>query len=201
MKQTLFSLIEIIFPLREDAAVVRDVDEAVFAALYRTNTTDGIVSLLPYKHKAVRACIHEVKFHDSEKAARLLGTIFEQYVMSLTREVVIIPIPLSPERKSERGYNQVEQILKTTDLKSKTESGILRKAHTEPQSSLSRRERLTSVKDAFSMYDTDYARQKISDKHVLLLDDVTTTGATLKAARAALAPLRPASISCVALAH
>ena len=78
---------------------------------------------------------------------------------------------------------------------------LVRTRHTKPQTTLARKERLTNVVNAFDIRDIEAARTLLAGKHVLIIDDVTTTGATLKAAKATLLPLQPASITLLSLAH
>jgi ComF family protein len=111
-------------------------------------------------------------------------------------------VPLSHKRKKERGYNQVELVAQRacTKTSARLEKHILLKVrHTPPQTTLSKSERLKNVVGAFGIH--DHTAEKISGKHIILLDDVTTTGATLHAAKAALLPHSPASVTCLALAH
>ena len=68
---------------------------------------------------------------------------------------------------------------------------------TRPQTELARNERISNMRKAFIIKQP----QQIVGKHIVLLDDVTTTGATLHAAKAALLLHHPASVTCIALAH
>lgn len=93
-------------------------------------------------------------------------------------------IPLSSNRKKERGYNQAEilakPIAKRMDLPY-SEKLVYRSKHTSSQVGLSVRERQMNMKDAFRA-DPKMAR----DKNILLVDDVATTGATMDACAKAL---------------
>ncbi len=77
---------------------------------------------------------------------------------------------------------------------------LVRTRHTPPQTELDRAQRLKNLHGAFTI-NARGVPNTISSLHILLLDDVMTTGTTLRSAKAALATLRPASITCVALAH
>ena len=95
-----------------------------------------------------------------------------------------VPVPLHEARYRERGFNQVELIfgawLEGQGLP--LEQALVRTKQTGPLYRMRPSERRQSLKDAFSMArDAD-----VSGKHILLLDDILTTGATLSACAAVL---------------
>lgn len=199
MKRTLIKLFLLVFPEREDARVVRTLASDTLRKLYRPHHTDHVHTLLPFSDYHVRACVHEAKFHENEKAIQLLGGVLAHHLKNQQADA-LIPIPLSHKRERERGYNQVTRVAQAAHTNIKVVDTVLYKhTDTKPQTKLDRKQRLKNVKDVFAV-DKRHAH-KIERKHILLVDDVTTTGATLKAAKAALLPLRPASITCIALAH
>jgi len=208
MLSLLLRLCEYVFPERHDHKVVRLLSVNDLRSHLNPVTHDDFVFLLPFSEPMIRATIHEAKFYGNEKAWQLLGEILSQYVRHCPEETIIVPIPLSYARAKQRGFNQVEEIARQglkrqfyndqTLLSHKLRSDLLyRKRDTAPQTSLPRQERLKNVKDAFGIHDTTDVR----GTHIILLDDVATTGATLKAAEASLRPLLPASITLLALAH
>jgi competence protein ComFC len=202
MKRTFLRILEIIFPMRADAQIVAASNHVDIQKVYRCGTSKDISWLLPFVDARVRACIHEIKFHENQKAAHLLGTAFQRYIETVPAEhCVIIPVPLSKERRKQRGHNQVVSILKYVKEVNIEKNILFKTRDTTPQTRLSRKKRLENVVDVYGINDTTYASKKVEGKHIILLDDVFTTGATLKAAKRALSPLSPASITCVALAH
>lgn len=208
MLSLLFRLCEYVFRERDDHKIVRELSvENLKKHLCPTNHSD-FVFLMPFGEPAVRAVIHEAKFQGNEKAWRLLGEILSNYLKHFPEETIIIPIPLSSARLRQRGYNQVTEVARRSGVmtSSKTPSSSLprlrtdllyRKRDTIPQTSLTRQERLKNVTDAFGVRN----QPDISGAHIIVLDDVATTGATMKAAEATLRPLHPASITLLALAH
>lgn len=89
----------------------------------------------------------------------------------------LIPMPLSTVRLQERGYNQA-QLLSQAFAPHKTRNGLLlRIRHTRPQSECSLTERLSNVRNAFAVEPA--MLKQITDKRLLLIDDVMTTGASL----------------------
>ena len=95
----------------------------------------------------------------------------------------IVPVPLHPRRQAERGYNQgallAAAVSELLDLP--VVSDLLHRARaTQPQTSLPRSQRMTNVRGAFA------AVRSARGMRLLLVDDVTTTGATIEAATRAL---------------
>lgn len=200
--QQLFSTVfDCVFPPSEEARVVRELTHTDIAKLYMLRTTDGVRSLAPYGNSTIQALVHEAKFHHNRNAWVLLHTLFTTYYAQFEKPIdYLIPIPLSPARMRARGYNQVLEILNagSRDMHPPVLSDVLiRIRNTRPQTELARKERLVNMHEAWDVVHGE----RITGKHVLLIDDVTTTGTTLNTAKAALLPHSPASITCVALAH
>lgn len=105
----------------------------------------------------------------------------------------IIPIPLSDERLSERGFNQAKAIAETAALE--TYDALLR-IHTEKQSKKSREERI-SLAQVFQVKDADL----IAGKKILLIDDIYTTGSTLRHAAKALKQSGAIEVNSLTLAR
>jgi ComF family protein len=199
MRKFFARIVDSLFPPQGDALCVRGISSSEVATLFAPNEVGGVQTLSRFRDARVRALIHEAKFHRSERAFTLLSTLLVRYVGERHLPVdVIVPIPLSPRRLRERGYNQVERILSAGTLNVPIEPAVLeRTKHTKPQTELERGERLKNVRGAFAVTHPE----RVTGKHVLLVDDVTTTGATLSAARDTLLTASPASVTCIALAH
>ena len=181
-KDFCLALTDLLFPLRNTASIVRDCTPQTFGKFLAPHLSkEGHVGLLPYRHSVVRAAILEAKFHKNPKACALLNTVLADYLVSLREDrhlldasaCVILPVPLSAHRYRERGYNQVEEVLKQTLIAYDTKS-LIRVKDTKPQTSLSKKARLSNVTDAFV---TQGAFQ--DGVTYIVVDDVTTTGATL----------------------
>ncbi len=131
--------------------------------------------------------IREFKFHGRRKLASLLGPLVAAAVSATwEREQIdlLCPVPLHPKRRHERGFNQSELLARSMSesLGLPLVPGVLRRArHTPPQVGLTDPERLRNVRGAF------LARPDLAaGRRVLLIDDVMTTGATLRNATSAL---------------
>ena len=111
----------------------------------------------------------------------------------------VVPVPLSIERLRERGFNQ-SALLAHQLASPKTDTRTLLRLHaTEAQSSLPRAQRLRNLQGAFAIEPARAAA--LRGQHVMLLDDVMTTGATAHAATLALREAGVAKVTVVVLAR
>ncbi|MBQ8451884.1 MAG: ComF family protein [Clostridia bacterium] len=110
---------------------------------------------------------------------------------------IITFVPLSKKKLRERGFNQSEEIAKIIGAKTgiKVHSLLLKVSDGKNQASLSGKERLENLKDAFEPLVE--AKSIVKNKRVLILDDIFTTGTTLNECAKALAKLKPKQISTV----
>ena len=125
-------------------------------------------------------------------AARLLGIlIWEQTDLCNQSFDYIVPVPLHWHRYAQRGYNHAHEIATVLSKKSgKPVLNCLKKVRvTAAQAGLSAQERIVNVEDAFEVIDR-YV-QSVSGAKILLVDDVLTTGSTMRACVRALRMKRP----------
>lgn len=199
------NLQELLFPKRADAIRIEELTPADMHLHYDPLMSDALAATASYKDPVIRACVHEIKFHNNERGAELLGMLLARFAREHIEEAcLVVPIPLSGKRYRERGYNQVVRIAaRACDVSPQLTlmpHALRRTHHTVPQTSLKRKaDRLANMRGAFAL--RLGAAKKIRGAHIILLDDVLTTGATMRAGEAALLPHRPASVMCVALAH
>ncbi len=123
------------------------------------------------------------KFAQQPALARHFARWMEQdpHIQSMLQAAdLVIPIPLSPQRIRERGYNPAAQIARQLGESKCQLQLLIRQLHTEAQSGLTRVQRMRNLKNAFAVP----ANQKhhLPNQKVLLVDDVMTTGATLRLA-------------------
>ncbi|MCJ2163586.1 MULTISPECIES: ComF family protein [unclassified Pseudodesulfovibrio] len=128
----------------------------------------------------MRELIISYKFGNRFGHTRLLAAMAAQTFHKRQARVpdVIIPVPLHHRRLLWRGFNQsleVSRSLSRNIGKPVLGNGLTRTRHTPPQTRLGLKERQVNIKDAFYA-----APEQVKDKRVLLVDDVYTTGATLR---------------------
>ncbi len=134
----------------------------------------------------MRQAIHQLKYRNLRALAAPLVQLLNDYLMTNPMPgEVLVPVPLHRKRLRERGYNQssllARKLGKLTSLPV-VDDCLIRQRHAPPQARTSTvDERQSNVAGAFTCCD-----QRLRDKQVLLIDDVSTSGATLGACAAAL---------------
>lgn len=149
-----------------------------------------IATLMDYKNPAVEDCIRALKYDGSSRSSKLLAEALSDYLREeiaqaksfSPRSILLIPIPLHKTRKRERGFNQIESVLEKLPKEFRDGTlatfalrALVRIRETKQQTRLARAERLQNMTGAFSVPNVEDVR----DAHIFLIDDVTTTGATL----------------------
>lgn len=205
MKVYFLRILELFFPSTQDEKIIANISETDITSSYMQIYKNGSIALAHFSDPKIRALVHLNKFHSNTNVQKLLAVLLSIYLKTLPpKEYILIPIPLSKQRERTRGYNQVTRIAKQAMPYSKDAcihlrtDIVIRTIHTPPQTSLTKSERLLNLHGAFIVPAGKGA--VISGKNIILLDDVTTTGATLREAKAALLLHDPALIICVAIA-
>lgn len=158
--------------------------------------------LAVFPYEAVRKAVLDLKFRDVKHNGAVFGSLMTEHKevgQFLKGAEGLVPVPISKKRREERGYNQSELIAEALHdfCGVPVVSGLVKHRHTEAQSTLSREERLRSVKGAFSVKDDD----AVEGKSVLLVDDIVTTGATLCACADALYSAGALEVRALAFSH
>lgn len=144
------------------------------------------------------AMLVRAKQHRAIGAAQQLGQLLAEHAQGWNHPIdYIVPVPLHWRRYAWRGFNQAQVMAEVVaDARSvPLLRGVTRAHHTAYQMTQSAQERVTNVKDVFSVRVGDKATY--AGKHILLIDDLMTTGATLEAVARTLLPLKPASITAL----
>jgi ComF family protein len=147
----------------------------------------------------VRDAIHALKFGGKRALARPLAQLIGEQWPPLARDVVaLVPVPLGRPRERERGFNQAALLAERLahDLGVAVRPRWLKRLRdTQPQSDLGAAERQANVRGAFE------ARPEVAGHHVVVVDDVLTTGATVAECARALRAAGAARIGVVAVAR
>ena len=135
-----------------------------------------------YYDGVLRKAIHLLKYKLKSNLAVPLGDIMANQMQSFFSETEyhsIMPVPLHPRRLRERGFNQALALARVIGKKYRinlNSYNLTRNRETKPQVGLSEHDRIDNVKNAFSLLKSD----RITDKDVLLVDDVYTSGNTVE---------------------
>ncbi len=135
------------------------------------------------KESLVQQLMHQLKYRGNKELGVQLGRIMGNALLNSNRFTdidALIPLPLFPSKEKKRGYNQAKvlcdgmaEILCIPVLS----NVITRPQHTETQTKKGRIERWKNIEGKFRLVDAEAIR----NKHLLVVDDVITTGATLEA--------------------
>ena len=152
-------------------------------------------------HSEMAQMVYQLKYGNSPDVGEDLGRLMATD-MALAHYFdgidLLVPVPLTMKRQHQRGYNQSEMLARgisdVTYLPIAAKA-LKRQVFRESQTHLSRHERQENVNGIFVAADA----ATLKGRHVLLIDDVCTTGATLTACAQALAPIEGIRISVLTL--
>jgi len=181
-----------------------------------------IFPLYDYRYPAIKKSLWLLKYKGKKRLANIFAEIIYEKILEELSELsilenftkpILIPIPLSPKRHRERGFNQAElicrEIIKINNLRHglsaqagvdiKLEKNILIKPkETEHQALIKdRNARLKNIVGSFLVKN----EEKIKNRNIILLDDITTTGATLSEAKKVLKQAGAKKIIAFTAAH
>lgn len=162
---------------------------------------DACLAALPYAYPW-STLVADFKFHQHPGWAASFAALLRAAPWvepALDTADVLLPMPLSKERLRERGYNQAHVLACALDALKVAHGVLLRVRDTPPQRTLPRSERLRAVQNAFAVDPLKISC--IKNKHVVLLDDVMTSGASLHAASRVLRDAGAAHITALVLAR
>ena len=155
------------------------------------------------KDSLIQHLVHQLKYKGNTGIGRFLGELMGENLLLSGRFSdinAIIPLPLYPDKEHHRGYNQAAVIgegLSTIMNIPLDTTAVIRQRATETQTRKHRTERWLNVNKSFLVNDSG----RLDGKHLLLVDDVITTGATLEACGRALIQQGNVKLSIATLAH
>jgi ComF family protein len=155
------------------------------------------------KGNAVQQLVHRLKYRGNKEIGLFLGgEIGKQIVKTNGYDDInlMIPVPLHPKKQKQRGFNQSEIIARgiARETNIPLNPGLLfRTSYTSTQTRKSKYDRWKNVESMFKVRD----KNAIKGKHILLVDDVITTGATLEACALGLLLEERVRVSIAAIAY
>ena len=192
-------------------------------------TAKWIFPVYDYRHPPIKKALWLLKYKGKKRLAKNFAEIIYEKILEelsdLSRmenfnNIILIPIPLSNKRLRERGYNQAElickELVKINNIRSagakaltdrygvylKLENDILiktketkRQAHIE-----NRKKRLENILGSFSIKNGEQ-NTKLKNRNIILIDDITTTGATLNEAKKILKQAGARKVIAFTVAH
>lgn len=183
--------------------------------------TDKIKAIFNYKTPLCRQAIWEVKYRANKKLIRDFSLLLYEYILEELvdlesfenfKNIILIPIPSSPKRTREKGFNQCilicRELIKIDKERNSNnftllENFLIKENDTEHQARVSnRKKRLENLKGTFSI-NSEQGLTLFSHNSFIIIDDVITTGATMNEAFRALkeAGINTKKIRGFALAH
>ena len=167
----------------------------------RLPTINASAHLYFTKESLVQHLMHQLKYKGNKDLGLQLGRLMGNVLKNATRFnqiEALVPLPLFPSKEKKRGYNQatilcegIAEILSLPIL----DKVITRPQHTETQTKKGRIERWKNIEGKFQLIDP----VAIQNKHLLLVDDVVTTGATLEACGNELLAIKDVHLSIATL--
>lgn len=178
----------------------------------QNRTESWLFAIFEYRNPAVKKSIWFLKYKNKKRLAKTFAELlYEKIVRELStsdhqefHQPLLIPIPISAKRRRERGYNQTEllcqEIIKLDKerILNIEKSVLIKPKETAHQAlTLNKQERLQNIIGTFSLKN----REKIKDRNIILIDDVTTTGATLEEAKKLLQKFEAKKVIAFTIAH
>lgn len=149
----------------------------------RVPLVHGAAYLDFYKEGIAQALMHKLKYKGKYYIGEFLGRMAAKHVSKsdLYEDIdLIIPVPIHNKRRSRRGFNQCEAfasgLSEILDIHYDTHT-LIKEKYTDSQTAKTRIERIKNVEGSYAIS----TKVDLNNKHILLVDDVITTGATLEA--------------------
>lgn len=155
------------------------------------------------KDSILEKLIYALKYRNNKDIGFYLGKLVGRYLLETHHYDsvdVLVPLPLNPRREKKRGYNQATVLcegIASTWQKPVYDKAVIRKVYTETQTKKDRISRWQNMDGVFMVNDAT----ALTNKHVLLVDDIITTGATLEACGSEIVKVPGASLSIATLAY
>lgn len=206
----LTTFLDILFPPSTQQKQVRALSVEYFSQLHPPEDlpNEYIESLFKWSHPDIQVLISELKYMKNKKTLRIAGELLAERILFFLSEKqqygsfgnpLLTPIPMHPSKKRARGWNQTELLGKKVvrHIQGLEYAPVLKKIQNSLRQTevRTRKERMENIKGTFGV------RRDVKGRNIILLDDVTTTGATLKEARSVLLDAGAQEVYAFTLAH
>lgn len=216
LEKLLKGFADFLFPKKPKVVVLESLSTAELLRLLpraEGPKQNDVIALFDYAHPMVKEIVWEVKYGGNRALAAKAGEILcdtiieeleERNILNTGEKILLIPSPISGKRRFERGWNQAEILCEA--IKKCDAGGIfkylpgqlIKIVHTESQTkTASKKERLENLEGSMKVQNP----LSVENQFIVLVDDVTTTGATFAEARRALRETGAKKVLCFALAH
>tara|TARA_B100000809_G_scaffold252838_2_gene288023 strand:- start:5169 stop:5867 length:699 start_codon:yes stop_codon:yes gene_type:complete len=169
----------------------------------RTPIQAGTSLFIFEQNGMAQTLIHKLKYQGKESIGNFAGYLLaDELKKSLKYQNLdyIIPVPLHIKKQKKRGYNQLSEFGKSLSetLKIPFKENILLKiSSSDTQTKKNKFDRWKNATESFQLLDVQF----LENKHILLIDDVVTTGATLESCSNELLKIKNITISIATIAH
>ncbi len=155
------------------------------------------------KESLLQNLVIQLKYRGNKEIGFYLGRLIGNFLINSSRFSnvdVLVPLPLNPRREKKRGYNQATALCNGISAawnKPVIDNNVIRKVYTETQTHKSRISRWENMDGIFAVNNA----AELENKHILLVDDVVTTGSTLEACGSEILKINGTNLSIATLAY
>ena len=188
------------------------------AGVAERETAEWIFPLYDYRHPIIKKSLWLLKYNGKKRLAtvfaeniyaKMMEELSELSIFQNFNNAILIPIPLSPKRYRERGFNQAqlicEEIIKINHLTPRitlAQNILIKTKETEHQARIKDRNiRLKNLTGSFAIKNEKENIKFLKGRNIILIDDITTTGATLNEARKILKQAGARKVIAFTVAH
>ncbi len=197
-------IIDFLFPPSKEEIRLREISPEQLETIVKEASAPEfpfINSLFSYKDPLVKELVWQIKYKKNRHCLKCAATALHRKLLKYKpEEIILIPIPISKKRRKERGYNQCELIIdEITKIDNKIQKDfnlLVRIKDIEKQTFKNRNERIQNTERIFQVNG-----RVLDNKKIIIIDDVSTTGSTLKEARKTLIDSGFIDVEALTLAH
>lgn len=202
------TIINLIFPISEMESKVNTITNEELNnpnIRCKNNINSNIQSVFIYKNPLIRELVWQIKYKKNNHALKCASYALYNEIIKNNSKAILVPIPISRQRRNERGYNQCELIineiikLDANNNFKKVFDLLIRNKNTTKQTFKDRNNRINDSKSIFSINE-DLISDYISE-NIIIIDDVMTTGSTINSAIECLSNAGFENIKAITLAH